>query len=119
MFIIRLHFDRNRESECLDGRKVVMKKLFGFVDCVATAGGLLALSSSVASPTAFIQDATSDGLVVIEAEHFSTNTPGGVHAWVLVTNGMASGGKAMQALPAGGMSANLAKLERLFGHRVF
>lgn len=41
----------------------------------------------------------SDGLVVMEAEHFQDNTPRGDHSWVLDKNLYASQGLVMKAIP--------------------
>lgn len=42
---------------------------------------------------------TSDGLVVIEAEHFQSNTPQGSYTWAVQSNDKASGGCIAKALP--------------------
>ncbi|MBC8125723.1 MAG: hypothetical protein H8M99_01055, partial [Gloeobacteraceae cyanobacterium ES-bin-144] len=42
---------------------------------------------------------TSDGLVVIEAEHFQTHTPQGSYTWAAQPNEKASGGQIVKALP--------------------
>src|SRR5213593_485916 len=57
-----------------------------------------------AAPGVFIQDTGPDGLLVVEAEHFSTNNPGVHHGWTNIANTLASAGNAMQALPNVGTS---------------
>jgi hypothetical protein len=51
-----------------------------------------------ASEPDFMQ--TSDGLVVIEAEHFHSNTPQGTHTWATVSDAKASNGNVVTSQPA-------------------
>ena len=51
-------------------------------------------------PTVYVQDSGVDGIVSLEAEHYTHNeSPRTGHSWELQTDGAASGGEAMQALP--------------------
>ena len=47
-----------------------------------------------------------DGLLVVEAENFELNTPQGSWDWVPESDGAASGGQVMHALPDGGTINN-------------
>ncbi len=59
---------------------------------------VLALTTVFAIEPDFMQ--TSDGLVVIEAEHFHSNIPQGTHTWVAGSNAKASNGNVVASQPA-------------------
>jgi len=61
---------------------------------------------SVPGDVVRLQDSGSDGLIVLEAEHFSRNTPQGEHSWVLDKNTAGySGEGAMLATPNTGRNS--------------
>ncbi len=54
----------------------------------------------------FVQDAGADGIVSLEAEHYTHNeSPRSDHSWTLRTDALASGGEAMEVTP-NSMTAN-------------
>jgi len=65
---------------------------------------LLTTSASFGGESNFMQ--TSDGLVVIEAEHFQANTPQSSHQWATQSAPAASGGEMVVAQPADQMQIN-------------
>ncbi len=68
---------------------------------------IISLVSMASAAQPFIQDDGSDGIVSIEAEHFSRNTPQGGHTWDFVTDPEGfSGEGSMQSLPNNGTTNN-------------